>query len=73
MKKFTILLATIALIAGNTAQAQTTGKAAAAAKQTSNDDFCWGIALVGLAVLGTVVGLTAASAASDPISYSNTK
>lgn len=71
MKKFSILLAIVATLVGTAAQAQTTGKASSAAKQSSNDDFCWGIGLVSLAVLGTVVGLTAASAASTPESYSN--
>jgi hypothetical protein len=73
MKKFSILLAIVATLVGNAAQAQTTGRAAAAAKQTTNDDFNWGIALVSIAVLGTVVGLTAASAASTPDSYSTAK
>lgn len=72
MKKITILLAVVATLVGNAAQAQTTGRAAAASKQTinNNDDFSWGIGLVSIAVLGTVVGLTAASAASSPNSFS---
>ena len=72
MKKFSILLAIVATLAGNAAQAQTTGRAAAPGKHTinNNDDFSWGIGLVSLAVLATVVGLTAASAASTPDSYS---
>ena len=72
MKKISILLAIVATLVGNAAQAQTTGRAAASAKQTvnNNDDFSWGIGLVSIAVLATVVGLTAASAASTPNSYS---
>ncbi len=71
MKKFAILLAAFAIVAVTPLQADTHGRAASAAKQTTNDCFQWGIALVGLAVLGTVVGLTAASAASTPNSFSN--
>ncbi len=73
MKKFITLLAFAALLSGNVAQAQnnTPSRPPAPRNNTQNDDFCWGIGLVGLAVLGTVVGLTAASAASSPTSYSN--
>jgi hypothetical protein len=71
MKKFSILLAIVATLVGNTAQAQTMGKASSSAKQASNDDFNWGIGLGAIAVLATVVGLTAASAASTPNTYSN--
>jgi hypothetical protein len=75
MKKFITLLAFAALLSGNVAQAQTNTPNRPPAPKTNvkNDDFCWGIGLVGLAVIGTVVGLTAASAASSPVSYSNTK
>jgi len=71
MKKIAIMLAAVATVLGTPAHAQTTGRAATAGKQATNDCFQWGIALVGVAVLGTVVGLTAASASSSPNSYSN--
>lgn len=72
MKKFSILLALVVTLVGSTAHAQTSsGKAAAAAKNTESDSFNWGIGVMGLAILGVVVGLTAASAASTPVSYSN--
>lgn len=70
MKKLTILCMIAASLMTNAAQAQPTNKPAPIAN-ASNDDFCWGIGLVGLAVLSTVVGLTAASASSGPNSYSN--
>ena len=71
MKKFSILLVIVATLVGNVAQAQTMGKASSSAKQMANDDFNWGIGLVAVAVVATVVGLTAASAASTPNTYSN--
>ena len=72
MKKFSILLTAIAMISSTALQADMPSKnMPAAPKQMANDDFNWGIALGALAVLGTVVGLTAASAASSPTSYSN--
>lgn len=73
MKKMITLLALTALLSGNVAQAQnsTPSRPPAPKNNVQNDDFCWGIGLVGLAVLGTVVGLTAASASSTPVSYSN--
>lgn len=72
MKKFTILLAIVATLAGNVASAQTMSKPNMPAKNKVTDDgFNWGIGLVGMAVLGVVVGLTAASASSTPNTYSN--
>lgn len=71
MKKFVILLAAFATVVGTPAHGQTTGRAASAAKSTTNDNFQWGIALFGLAVFGTVVGLTVASASSTPSTFSN--
>lgn len=69
MKKLSTLLALAAMSFGSVAHAaDNMGKKPPV---TQSDDFCWGIGLVGLAVLGTVVGLTAASAASKPVSYSN--
>lgn len=71
MKKLSIILALAATLVGSNAHAQTSGKAASMAKNNGSDDFQWGIGLMGVAILGVVVGLTAASAASSPNSYSN--
>lgn len=74
MKKFSILLAIVVTLAGNVASAQTMGRNNAPAKhKVSDDGFNWGIGLVGVAVLGIVVGLTAASAASTPSTYSTSR
>ncbi len=67
-------MAVVAMLAGNAAFAQ--GNMGRGAQQgttyASNDDsFAWGIGLGGLAVLGIVVGLTAASAASSPSTFSH--
>ena len=69
MKKLSIILTAAVMCFGSVAHADM-GKRNPP-PPTQNDDFCWGIALVGVAVLGTVVGLTAASAAPKPVSYSN--
>ena len=72
MKKLFVTLAVIATLTGNAAFAQQqTGRGAAAAKNNANDDFAWGIGLVGLGVLATVIGLTAAAAAHNPSSHSH--
>lgn len=72
MKKLTVLLAVVATLAGNAGYAQpATGKGAATGKSTANDDFAWGIGLGGLAVLGVVIGITAAAAASSPSTFSH--
>jgi hypothetical protein len=70
MKKTAIFLACIAMFTTSTMQAQTYSSKPPAPKGASKDEFNWGIALVSVAVLGTVVGLTAASAASSPNTYS---
>ena len=70
MKKFSILLTVVTMLASTAIQADMPSKPPAP-KQSTNDNFNWGIALGAIAVLGTVVGLTAASAASTPNSYSN--
>ncbi len=71
MKKLPIILTIVATLASNGAFAQQTGRAASSAKSTATDDFAWGIGLVGLAVIGVVVGLTASAAAHDPSSFSH--
>lgn len=68
MKKLSTLLTAAVMCFGSLAHADM-GKKPPVSQP--NDDFCWGIALVGVAVLGTVVGLTASSAASKPANYSN--
>lgn len=73
MKKFAMGLAVMAILAGNGAYAQTTtnkpkpqmGSGAQSATYLSYDGFAWGIGLFALAVLGTVVGVTAAAASSN--------
>ena len=71
MKKIAIMIAAVTTVFGTPVHAQTTGRAATAGKQATNDCFQWGIALVGIAVLGTVIGLTASAASSNQNSYSN--
>lgn len=70
MKKISLILAIVATLAGSNGYAQNNGKGAAAGKSSSSD-FAWGIGLTGLAVLGVVVGVTAAAAASSPSSFSH--
>jgi hypothetical protein len=71
MKKLSVIVAITATLVGSSAFAQPAGKGAAAAKNNASDDFSWGIGLGGLAILGVVVGLTVASAASDSSSFSH--
>ena len=71
MKKLSVIVAIAATLVGSSAFAQPAGKGASAAKNNANDDFSWGIGLGGLAVLGVVVGLTAAAASSSPSSFSH--
>lgn len=77
MKKFSAVLTVAALLASSAAFAQPNntnnqmGRGSQAATNTASDDWAWGIGLGGLAVLGVVVGLTAASAASTPSTFSH--
>ena len=76
MKKFTIILATVAVLMSNGAFAQTAkskgqANAAQAGNMSSSDNFAWGIGLGALAVVGVVVGITAASASSSPSTFSH--
>ena len=67
MKKIATLLTALALVSTSSLSAQTNsamGKGAAAGQQSSSDDFAWGIAFGGLAVLGVIVTVVAV-AASD--------
>lgn len=69
MKRFALILTVIATLAGNSAFAQT-GRGAAAGSNGASG-FSWGIAIGGLAVLGVVVGITAAAASSSPSTFSH--
>ena len=79
MKKLTILVAAFAMLGTNAAFAQTstnnnagtTGKAAAAGKSSGSNAMAWGIAVGALAVVGTVVGVVAATAAGSTSSFSH--
>lgn len=68
MKKLAITLALAASLTGGNAFAQTstsTGKGAAAGRQTASSGFAWGIAIGALAVIGVVVGVVAANSSSS--------
>jgi len=74
MKKLTILVAAFAMLGTNAAFADTTsstGKAASAGKSSGSNAFAWGIGLGTLAVVGTVVGVVAATASSSSSSFSH--
>ena len=70
MKKAALLLTVFAILAGIPAHAQTRGSGASQARDASSS-FAWGVGLVGLAVIGVVVGVTAAAAASTPSTFSH--
>jgi purine-cytosine permease-like protein len=71
MKKLTVLLAVVLMMGSNSAFAapMNSGKGAAASSNTESDDFAWVVGLGALAVLATVVGITAASASSTPSTF----
>lgn len=72
MKAFATFLAVAATLSGSAAYAaQPAGRGAAASRDSANDSFAWGIGLGALAVLGIVIGLTAAAAADNPSSFSH--
>ena len=75
MKNCAFLLAVVGtLFVGVPAHAQSSsnsssyaGKGAMASKSAATqNDFAWGIALAGIAVIGTIVGVTVAAATSNP-------
>jgi len=70
MKKIAMLL-TVMTFVTNSTFAQTTGKGATTSANVASDNFAWGIGLGALAALGVVVGVTAASAASSPSTFSH--
>lgn len=76
MKNLSVILALAVTLVGSSAHAQnygsnkTTRDRDAKNNNQDKDNFQWGVGLMGLAVLGVVVGLTAASAASTPNNYS---
>lgn len=67
MKKFAIVIAALAILAGSPAHAQTMRKTGSGAQAGtySNDSFAWGIGLGALVVLGVVVGCTVAAATGN--------
>ena len=71
MKKLAMIVALAASLVGNSAFAQNTrtGVGASQACTINNNGFAWGIGLGGLAVLGAVVGVTAATASSSHFSH----
>lgn len=70
MKRLSVLVTIMAILAGSAGYAQPTGKAAASGKNSA-DSFAWGPAIGGLAVIGIVVGITAASATNSTSSFSH--
>lgn len=67
MKKFACILTALALLTNSTVMAaNTNGRGAAASTCACSDNgFAWGIALGALAVVGTAVGIIAASSSED--------
>ncbi len=70
MKKLTLLLSTLAILSTDRAIAdqpptQKVGKAAVIGSSGDADNFCWGIALGGLVVLGIMVGVIVGGATSS--------
>lgn len=70
MKKFVVLFALVASLTSNVGFAQSAGRGSQAGSSGSTE-MAWGVGLVGLGVVATVVGLTAASAASSPSTFSH--
>lgn len=69
MKKFAMIVAVLATLAGNVGHAQTMNKGTGAGAQAgmcTTTNFAWGIGLGALVVLGTVVGVTVAGATGSP-------
>lgn len=72
MKKFTVFLTVLAMLAGNVAQAQSSSMsrtktnqgngANLGAKYTYDNSFNWAFGLGALAIVGVIVGLTVAGA-----------
>ncbi len=75
MKKFTILLAVLALVSPSLSHAQNAGGNASrgaganAGRSMASDTFAWGACIGSLAVLGTVVGLAASAGSSTPSTF----
>jgi hypothetical protein len=63
MRKLAVLFTAVAMLTSFGVQAQTTGHGAAASTTSASDTgMAWGIGLAAVAVIGTVVGVVAASA-----------
>ena len=73
MKKFAVLLATVAMLASSTGFAQTsTSKASQAGKSAGmSTGFAWGIAVVGIAVIAAVAAGTGAESGKSPSTNSH--
>lgn len=72
MKKMAVLLTALSLTFASVGNAQTYGRGANQGAQTaSSNGFAWAIGFVGVAVLATMAGLVAASAASNPTTFSH--
>lgn len=73
MKKISTILLAITLLSTNSIHAQNSSGNPPMKKNVSSDhdEFAWGVCLGALAVIGTIVGLTATSAASTPPTYSS--
>lgn len=75
MKKIAIIIASFAILSGNSAFAQDggkqIGKGAQAGTYSSSDQFAWGIGIGGLAILGTMVGIVAGTSSQGQSNFSH--
>jgi hypothetical protein len=71
MKKSTLILTAMAFLASTPVMAQkTSGQGAVASTRSASDSgFAWGIGLGALVIVGTVVGIVAASASQSPSTH----
>jgi hypothetical protein len=74
MKALITLCVAVAMLASSTVQAQqsgSTGRGAVNGTNSGSSSFAWGMGLGGLAIIGTVVGVVAATASSSPSTFSH--
>ncbi|MGB7978035.1 MAG: hypothetical protein WCF19_02615 [Chlamydiales bacterium] len=74
MKRFAIILATVATLSSNGAFAQSNkqmGSGAQAGTMMTTNKFAWEIGLTALILVGLVAGLSAGAAASTPSTFSH--
>ena len=73
MKKTILCLTMLTLLSSNigfaASQSKNTGQGAASGINCSTDEFAWGFAIAGLAVLGIVVGVVVAGATESSNSH----